>query len=357
MVDSSRSRRGVFGFDTVKRKSRPVHIPSMINPIIPEKLKSGDAIRVIAPVRSLQIIAPDQRIMAIKRFEELGLQVTFGKHVEEKDEFASSSIESRIEDLHDAFADKSIKAVFTVIGGFNSNQLLRYIDWSLIKDNPKILCGYSDVTALSNALLTKTGLVTYSGPHFSTLGQKYELEYSLEYLKKCLFSKNPFRIEQSSTWTDDEWWIDQERRNVRKNNGWLAINEGKAEGTIIGGNLCTLNLLQGTEYMPELKNTIIFMEDDNESKPHTFDRDLQSLIHQPGFNSVQGIVIGRFQDKSEMTREKLIKLIKTKKELQNMPILVDVDFGHTEPKITFPIGGTAALESSKKKSMLEIRAH
>ncbi len=329
----------------------------MVKPIIPKKLKSGDTIRVIAPVRSLQIIAPDQRIMAIKRFEGLGLKVTFGKHVEESDEFASSSIKSRIEDLHGAFADESIKAVFTVIGGFNSNQLLRYIDWGLIKDNPKILCGYSDVTVLSNAFLTKTGLVTYSGPHFSTLGQKHELGYTLEYLKKCLFSKNPFRIEQSNTWTDDEWWIDQENRKLRNNEGWTIINEGKAEGAIIGGNLCTLNLLQGTEYMPELKNTILFLEDDNESKPHTFDRDLQSLIHQPGFDGVKGLVIGRFQDKSEMTREKLIKIIKTKKELQNIPIIADVDFGHTEPKITFSIGGTVALEASKKKSMLEIRIH
>ena len=329
----------------------------MIKPILPEKLKSEDIIRIVAPARSLQIIAPDQRVMAVKRFEELGLRVTFGKHVEESDEFTSSSIQSRIEDLHDAFADESVKAVFTVIGGFNSNQLLSYIDWNVIKNNPKILCGYSDITVLSNAFLTKTGLVTYSGPHFSTLGQKHELEYSLEYLKKCLFSENPFRIEQSNKWTDDEWWIDQEKRKVRKNSGWLVINEGKAEGTIIGGNICTLNLLQGTEYMPELKNTILFLEDDNESKPHTFDRDLQSLIHQPGFDGIQGIVIGRFQDKSEMTREKLIKIIKTKKELHSMPVLADVDFGHTEPKITFPIGGTASLEASKKKSMLEIRAH
>lgn len=329
----------------------------MVKPIIPEKLKSGDIIRVIAPVCSLQEIAPDQRIMAIKRFEELGLKVTFGKHVEESDEFVSSSIESRIEDLHDAFADGSVKAIFTVIGGFNSNQLLRYIDWGLIKKNPKIFCGYSDVTVLNNAFLTKTGLVTYSGPHFSTLGQKHELGYTLEYLKKCLFSKNPFRIEQSNAWTDDEWWIDQEKRKVRKNNGWLVINEGKAEGTIIGGNLNTLNLLQGTEYMPELNGTILFLEDDNESKPHTFDRDLQSLIHQHGFDGVQGIVIGRFQDKSEMARERLIKIIKTKKELENMPVVANVDFGHTEPKITFPIGGTAALEANKKKSILEIKTH
>ncbi len=350
-------RGGNFGFDTIKRKSRPVHAYNMIKPIIPEKLKSGETIRIIAPARSLCIIAHDQRIIAIKRFEELGLQVTFGKHVEENDEFTSSSVKSRIEDLHDAFSDKAVKGIFTVIGGFNSNQLLSYIDWKLIKNNPKILCGYSDITALSNAILAKTGLVTYSGPHFSTLGQRYELEYTIEYLKKCCFSKNSFMVEQSNTWTDDDWWIDQEKRKVRKNNGWLVINEGKAEGAIIGGNLCTLNLLQGTKYMPELKNTVLFLEDDNESKPYTFDRDLQSLIHQPEFEGVQGLVIGRFQDKSEMTREKLIKIIKTKKELQDMPIIADVDFGHTEPKITFPIGGTAVMNINAKQLLLEIKTH
>jgi len=134
-----------------------------------------------------------------------------------------------------------------------------------------------------------------------------------------------------------------------KNNGFLVINEGKAEGEIIGANLCTFNLLQGTEYMPNFKNNILFIEDDYESKPHHFDRDLQSLIHLPDFNQIKGIVIGRFQKASEMTNEKLIKIIKTKKELNNIPVIANLDFGHTTPIFTFPIGGKVSISSNEIK--------
>src|SRR5262245_26939641 len=120
-------------------------------PIAPRRLKSGDTIRVIAPARSLALIAPPQREIANARFRDLGLKLTFGKHVEERDEFCSTSIEARVKDLHDAFQDPDVNAVITVIGGFNCNQLLRSIDWDLIRSNPKIFCGYSDITILQNS--------------------------------------------------------------------------------------------------------------------------------------------------------------------------------------------------------------
>jgi muramoyltetrapeptide carboxypeptidase len=110
--------------------------------IFSPKLKAGDTVQIIAPACSLGIISQENREIASRRFEEMGLKIIFGKHVEEMDEFRSASIESRIEDLHDAFRDPEVKAVFAVIGGFNSNQLLKYINWDLIKNNPKIFCGY-----------------------------------------------------------------------------------------------------------------------------------------------------------------------------------------------------------------------
>ena len=130
--------------------------------MIPDKLKKGDEIRVISPARSLSIISQEMRDIAIKRLTDIGFKVTYAKHVEEKDDFNSSSIKSRVDDLHSAFKDKNVKGILTVIGGFNSNQILRYLDYDLIKQNPKILCGFSDITALSNAIYRKTGLVTYS---------------------------------------------------------------------------------------------------------------------------------------------------------------------------------------------------
>lgn len=131
-------------------------------------MKFGDEIRVISPARSMKIITQELREIAKIRFEEMGLKVTFAKHVEECDEFSSSSIESRVEDIHEAFLDKNVKAVITTIGGYNSNQLLKYIDYEIIKNNPKIFCGFSDITALCCAIYKKTGLITYYGPHFSS---------------------------------------------------------------------------------------------------------------------------------------------------------------------------------------------
>jgi len=328
-----------------------------MNKIYPVKLKVGDEVRIIAPSCSLAIISEEARKIANDRFLALGLKISFGKHLEEKDDFFSSSIKSRIEDLHNAFQDKNIRAIFTVIGGFNCNQLLRYLDWNLIKNNPKVFCGFSDITALSNAIFVKTGLVSYSGPHYSTFGQKLYFDYTLEYFKKCLFSKDSFEVYPSKEWSDDIWYKNQKDRNLIKNNGFFIINEGVVSGTILGGNLGTFNLLQGTEYFPKLKNSVLFIEDDDQSLPHIFDRDLQSLIHIPDFSNVKGIIIGRFQKASKITDNLLVKIIKTKKELNKLPIVANVDFGHTDPKITFPIGGEVSFFVKNGKVKLEFIKH
>lgn len=321
------------------------------------KLKKGDEIRVIAPSRSIAILSESIKNIANGRFAKLGLKLSFGAHVNEKDEFVSSSIESRVADLHDAFRDPAVKGIITVIGGFNCNQLFRYIDWELLRNNPKVFCGYSDITALNNAIFAKTGLVTYSGPHYSTFGQKLHFEYTVEYFQKCLMNEQDFEIKPSSDWTDDSWYMDQDDRHLVPNEGYRVINEGEAEGTILGANLCTFNLLQGTEYMPDIKDSILFLEDDYETVPHTFDRDLQSLIHLPDFFRVRGLALGRFQKKSDMTKELFMKIIKTKKELNHMPIVAELDFGHTDPKVTLPIGGTAKVTCRKGSASVTIQSH
>jgi muramoyltetrapeptide carboxypeptidase LdcA involved in peptidoglycan recycling len=325
-----------------------------MNKIYPEKLKKGDEVRIIAPSRSMKILGEELRNIANNRLQELGLKLSFGKYINDTDEFNSSSIQLRIEDFHNAFTDKNVKGIITVIGGFNSNQLLRYINWDLIKNNPKIFLGYSDITALNNAIFDKTGLVTFSGPHYSTFGQKLHFEYTLEYFQKCLMKDRSFEITPSVSWSDDEWYLDQNKRDLINNPGFLVINRGNVEGTILGGNLCTFNLLQGTEYFPDLTNSILFLEDDYETVPHTFDRDLQSIIHLQDFSKVRGLVIGRFQKKSGITNDLLTKIIKTKKELKNIPVIANVDFGHSDPKITFPIGGEAKITVLKNKTSIEI---
>ena len=311
----------------------------------------NDEVRIIAPSRSLSIIDQETREIANTRFEELGLKLSFSKNCESIDDFSSSSIKERIEDLHEAFLDKKVKAIFTVIGGDNVNQLLKYIDYNIVEKNPKIICGYSDTTALSNALFHKTGLITYSGPAYSTLGMLKGIDFSINYIKKCLFSSDPYEVINPEQWSDDSWFLDQEKRSFYKDNGIKVLNHGKAEGKILGGNLCTLNLLQGTEFMPDLTNSVLFLEDDELTSPSNFDRDLQSLIHQKHFDRVKGIVIGKFQLKSEVSEDLLKKIIQSKQELESIPVLYNLNFGHTTPHICFPIGGLVKIDTKSRKQI------
>jgi muramoyltetrapeptide carboxypeptidase LdcA involved in peptidoglycan recycling len=321
--------------------------------IYPKHLKIGDEIRVIAPSSSLGIISKDVQSIADERFNELGLRLTFGKHTSELDDFSSSSVESRLEDLHTAYADTSVAVVLCVIGGFNSNQLLSFIDWKLIQDNPKPLIGYSDITVLLNAIYTKTGMVGYLGPAYSTFGQKKYFDYTLENFRKCLLHDEPFFLESSPEWTDDLWFIDQEDRKPIRNDGPMVVNQGAVEGILIGGNISSLALLFGTEYMPDLSDKILCLEDDEDTNYKQFDRLFESLLQQPGADSIKGILIGRFQRRSEITNEQIRRMIAIRSQLKNIPVIANLDFGHTSPLATLPIGGTVSIDT-KREFVLKI---
>ena len=316
----------------------------MIKPVVPRRLHRGDQVRVIAPARSRAMVLDfDHSAIIAERFDAMGLEVTFGEHVDERDDFDSSSIASRVHDLHAAFADPDVAAVLTVIGGFSSNELLPHIDWDLIAANPKIFCGYSDITALQNAMFAATGLVTYSGPNWSSFGMRDQFTQTLEWFTQAMFADAPIEVQPSATWTDDLWFMDQDNREVLENEGWWCLRDGAAEGRIIGGNLCTLNLLQGTPWMPPLDGALLLVEDDSLVNPVAFARDLTSLLQLPDARGVVGLVIGRFQRASGMTRALLDQIIQRQGVLADKPILANVDFGHTDPRLTFPIGGDATL--------------
>jgi muramoyltetrapeptide carboxypeptidase len=316
--------------------------------IIPPRLKKGDEVRIIAPSCSLKLFKKQDIKYAIAQLESMGLIVTFGKHIYECDEFESSSIESRIEDLHDAFKDKNVKMIIPVTGGFNGNQLLKYIDYDLIKQNPKFFTGSSDTTIFHNAIYAKTGLITFQSFCFADFGKIRNNEYSIEYFKKCFFENDLIEVKPSKKWDDSDWYEEQNNYKLITNLGPWLINPGKAEGKIIGGNLCTLNLLQGTEFMPQFNaNTILFLEDDYESQLEHFDRDLVSILQLPMFKNVKAILIGRFQKDSNATKELITKVIKTKSELQNIAVIANLDFGHTYPFFSYPIGGVCNLDNDK----------
>ena len=318
--------------------------------IIPQCLKSGDEIRVIAPARGLKIIGQDVRKIARERFEALGLKVSFATHTTDDnwDMTGSTTIEKRVADIHESFADKNVKGIFTIIGGANSNQLLPYLDYDLIKNNPKFFCGFSDITALLDGIYAQTGMITFSGPHFSSIGMLKGTDYTLENLKIMMMGNRVNQVQPSDEWSDDLWFLDQENRTFIKNEGYWSIHQGTAQGTIIGGNLGTFCLLLGSKYRPTFeKDTILFIEDTEGSDILDFERHLQSLLYQPDFGNVKGLVIGRFQKGSKVTREQLEFILNNKKELEHLPILANVDFGHSTPLLTIPIGGTAVLNNGK----------
>lgn len=330
------------------------------DPVIPPKLRPGDTIRVIAPSRSLAMLPDDQHATSTQRMETLGLRVTFGQRVREVDAFGSTSVASRVADLHEAYIDPSVRGVLTIIGGFNCNQLLRAIDWDLIARHPKVFCGYSDITALSNAMLARSNLVTYSGPHFSTYAMIQGIEYDLAGFRRCAMEEGPFEVEPSPVWSDDEWFLDQQNRTFHRNEGPQTLRPGAAVGTIVGGNLCTLNLLHGTEWMPRLDGSLVFVEEDGQAAgltPLEFDRNLQSLLHQPGADGIAGLVIGRFQPGSKVTADLLRGIVGSKPELASVPVAAGFDFGHTTPHFTFPIGGRARLDCTGPRPRLTVLAH
>lgn len=323
-------------------------------------LKKNDTVAVFAPSRSMKIISEDCQKIAKERLNKLGLNVVYSKNIYDTREYYDcGTIEHRVEDLHNIFLEDEIKGALTVIGGFNVNQILPFINYDIIKNNPKILCGFSDITALFNAIYAKTGVMTFYGPHFSSFGMKHGCEYTIDNFKNMIFNDNVIKLKSSKKYSDDFWFIDQDQRKFIENEGMFSINNGIAEGILIGGNLSTFNLLQGTEYMPSLKDKILFIEDDDITGGdffREFDRNLVSLIQLPDFKFIKGIIIGRAQNKTEMNRDKWRALF-DKRELKHIPIIADVNFGHTTPIATIPIGGYCKMVSENKACDIYISKH
>jgi len=318
------------------------------------KFQKGDEVRIIAPSRSLSIIDRHNILKAQYKLESLGFTVTYSNNVYEKNEFSSSTIKSRVDDIHNAYIDTNVKVILTAIGGHNVNQILDHLDYLLIKENPKVLCGYSDITALLNAIYTKTGNVQYLGPHFSTFAMEKGNEYTIKSFIEVINQNDELEIKPSKFWSDDAWYLNQETRKFKNNEGWISYNKGEATGICIGGNIGTFRLLQGTQYMPTPESIILLIEDDELTYKEQFDRDLQSLIHLDQFKRVKGIIIGRFQSKSNITQENIARIIKTKKELEKIPIITNVNIGHMTPLATFPIGGALKMAIEKRKSKIII---
>lgn len=315
--------------------------------IIPEKLERGDEIRIISPSSNFERIGGiNANKEAQEKLEKLGFKVTYSKNVEKTDIIGSSSIKNRIDDLHKAFSDKNVKAILTTIGGFNSNELLPYINYELIRKNPKIICGYSDITALNNAITAKTGLVTYIGPHFSSFKMQELQEYQTNNFLSACASNTKTKLSASNFYSDDEWFILNKSRNLI-HNSWKYYTAGITQGPAYVGNLNTFILLQGTEYQPNLNDSILFVESSEDNDYKDFARNLAALLQVA--KNPKGLVIGRFPKVTGMTEEILLSILNKHPILKEIPVIYNVNLGHTQPIFTFPIGQETTLNADKLK--------
>ncbi|GHU10035.1 LD-carboxypeptidase [Alphaproteobacteria bacterium] len=303
-------------------------------------------IRVIAPSISWSNSKRRQQNYrrAQARLESLGYKVSFGKYIAEVGIQGTASAKSRAADLNAAFADKNVMAVFALGGGWSANEVLPFVDWQVVRANPKPMIGFSDITVLLNAFYAKTGAVQYLGPNFGTLGKMTEWKYTLANFQAALTGQ-PTRLVRSKNWGE-------RGQKVYKTKPWKVLQRGKAEATLLGGNLGTFYLLQGTEYCPKFDKPFIFaLEDDDEAGDTTareVSRRFESLLQLPGFReNLCGLIVGRFQIGSKTSIQAVADIINSKNLKTDMPIVLGADFGHTLPTLTLPIGGMVSLNTTK----------
>lgn len=330
--------------------------------ISPPRLHPGDEIRVLALSRSLGGVLRQGDIseadveVAVGRLKDLGLIVSFGQHVYECNEHLTAQPSHRVEDLRDALEDPSVAAILACVGGIGAAQLLDLLDYDLIASNPKIFCGYSDVTKLWSAIGRRSQLVTYYGPNFTSFMMREGFNYTYEAFSECLFGNGDFSLKPCAMWSDDDWARAQDERNLMENDGFWAVQEGRAVGRIVGGTYYGLNMLQGSPYFPDLRGAVLFLEMPACGKATlmALDTGLRMLALQPGFEMVKGIVLGRYSRQGQVTLENLTALLAEIPNVRGLPVLANADFGHTTPCATIPIGGRCEMRSERANSHIQI---
>lgn len=297
----------------------------------PKKLLKGDLIGIISPASS-----PDDLTKinsGVEYLERLGYKVVVGKNVGKTNGYLAGTNAERIEDLHSMFSNKEVKAVFTVRGGYGSIRLLDKIDYELIRKNPKIFVGYSDINALQLSFLKHCGLVTFSGPMVAV---DFHNEVS------------PF--------TEENFWrvITSDKKIGKLHNPnderFFHLTEGKGEGKIIGGNLTIISSMMGTEYLPEFDKSILLLEDINEP-PYKVDRMLNQFKLAKVFRKLKGIILGRFVNCYEPDEMKnsltLNEVIEEYFHSLKIPVIYNFKHGHIKDNLTIPLGLNASINAGK----------
>lgn len=311
--------------------------------IRPPRLKPGDVVGVITP--STPATNPDRLALVERTIKHFGLRVKWGKHIGKKSGYFGNPVQERLDDLHAMFRDPEVKGVFPIQGGYGTPQLLDGIDYDLIRRNPKVFTGYSDITALHLAIHKRTGLVTFHGPNvFSTL-----TDYTQKHFRKAVFDTAPV-----GTVTNPP-----ESNSLRPKYLLRTIRPGKATGRLVGGNLTLISTTMGTPFEIDTRGAILFLEDIGE-EPYRIDRMLTQLRLAGKLDQAAGIIFGDcvgctpndykpFVAAGFSLGEVLDSILGSVK----VPVLSGLTIGHVEDQLTLPMGVMATLDA--EAGTLEIK--
>lgn len=324
----------------------------------PARLREGDTVGIISPSWGGGAAYPHRVERGVEYLESLGFRVRIAPHAMNSTGYVSDTAENRAADIHAMFRDQEVKAVVATIGGDHSCHLLPLLDFDLIRENPKILMGYSDVTVLNVAIWKNTGLVTFNGPAVMVELAEYPkvFDYTERYMLETLCSSEPVgEIEPSGWWTEEflDWGEREDltrERTQQASSGWAWLKDGSAEGVLIGGCLESMQHLRGTPYWPELDGAILFLETSEEKPtPETVDGILMDYENMGEFAGIRGLLFGRPYGYAPEEREQLHKVILERTGGYDFPVVADMDFGHTSPMFTLPVGCRALIDSGRER--------
>ena len=305
------------------------------NLIKPKALKKGDKVALIAPASNIEQ-AEDLNI-ACDVIKWLGFEPVVGKNIMNQYGYLAGQDKERADDLNDMFERKDVAGIICYRGGYGTMRMLPYIDYDLIKKNPKVLMGFSDITALLQAIYQMTGLVTFHGPvAISSFN-----DYTMEYLHRAIYSNKVIGDIKNPPASSNR--VETEHRLIK-------INKGKTTGNLVGGNLTLIVSLIGTPYDVDYKNKILFIEEINE-EPYKADRMFTQLWLSGKLQDLNGIIIGKMTNvkpseyKPGFTNTLYLEeILRTRLEPLKIPAVYGYAFGHIRDKITLPIGVKATLD-------------
>jgi len=295
----------------------------------PKSLKTGDLVGIISPASSPEDLTRIEK--GVTYFEKLGYNVVVGKNVGKYRGYLAGSDDERVEDLHEMFENEQVRAILCLRGGYGTPRLLNKIDYNLIEKNPKILVGYSDITALQLAFFQKAHLVTFAGPMVAVDFHGEINRYTEENFWRALTSTKKL-----------------DKVTLPENEMFETFRKGKCEGEILGGNLSLITSLIGTSYFPKMKNRILFLEE-VEEKPYRVDRMLNQLALTGVLQKVEGILLGEFTD-CEETKNRSLALEEVFNDYfgkLKIPVIKNFPHGHRKANFTLPFGVKTKLNADK----------